>query len=345
MSPALVNPVHRNPLTCPHCYSKQIVRYGTLTLKHSRVQRFRCNTCRRTFTDKDTKHRTYPLKTILAAITAYNTGHTLAGACKETARRYHKKIPLSTLHSWVRDFRSICTFARIRKEALQLCGNGALILTRKLYHTQLYLFQLHRAKLELQGDELSRRSHASLSDYLQRVPTRQFPHQLFREDAPRSSQIQFSLLKTRIRTKHNPANVLTSLAKEFAKTNKERHQAVQDFFMANDSCTVAAEVPVYLTAEDIRHYKRSGFTLDLQQRKPVTGHIDLLQIRNGLIRILDYKPAAKKVRPLQQLTTYALALASRTRLPLRDFSCAWFDDRNYYEFFPLQAVYRLRKTN
>jgi hypothetical protein len=34
-----------------------------------------------------------------------------------------------------------------------------------------------------------------------------------------------------------------------------------------------------------------------------------------------------------------LALASRTRLPLKLFVCAWFDEKDYFEFYPLQAVY------
>jgi hypothetical protein len=37
-----------------------------------------------------------------------------------------------------------------------------------------------------------------------------------------------------------------------------------------------------------------------------------------------------------------LALAARTKTPVKDFKCAWFDDRNYYEFFPLKAVYEKR---
>jgi hypothetical protein len=63
-----------------------------------------------------------------------------------------------------------------------------------------------------------------------------------------------------------------------------------------------------------------------------------LQIRNGLIHILDYKPDAEKVSAVNQLTIYALA--SRTKLAVKDFKCAWFDERNYYEFFPLHAVYQ-----
>jgi hypothetical protein len=41
---------------------------------------------------------------------------------------------------------------------------------------------------------------------------------------------------------------------------------------------------------------------------------------------------------LRLLTIYTLALASRTKLAVRDFKCAWFDDKNYCEFFPLHAV-------
>jgi hypothetical protein len=40
-----------------------------------------------------------------------------------------------------------------------------------------------------------------------------------------------------------------------------------------------------------------------------------------------------------QLTIYALALSRRAGLPLKYFKCAWFDERDYFEFFPLQGVY------
>ena len=65
-----------------------------------------------------------------------------------------------------------------------------------------------------------------------------------------------------------------------------------------------------------------------------------MQVRNGLTHILDYKPCADKIVPIEQLTIYALALASRTKLALSNFKAAWFDDNNYYEFFPLHAVYK-----
>ncbi len=62
-----------------------------------------------------------------------------------------------------------------------------------------------------------------------------------------------------------------------------------------------------------------------------------------MIHILDYKPEANKINAVNQLTIYALALASRTKLAVKDFKCAWFDDRSYYEFFPLHVVYKTIK--
>ena len=63
---------------------------------------------------------------------------------------------------------------------------------------------------------------------------------------------------------------------------------------------------------------------------PITWHIDLLQIRNGIIFILDYKPDAhlKQVQEqaIQQLTIYALALSRKLNLPLYYFKTAWFDE-------------------
>ena len=108
--------------------------------------------------------------------------------------------------------------------------------------------------------------------------------------------------------------------------------------LTNDSVTIAVEVPVYLNKEDIQHLKKYGFDIDLKS-DGITGHIDFLQIRHGYIHILDYKPEARKEKHAHiQLTIYALALSRRAVLPLKCFKCAWFDEHDYYEFYPLQGV-------
>jgi hypothetical protein len=72
--------------------------------------------------------------------------------------------------------------------------------------------------------------------------------------------------------------------------------------------------------------------------KPITGHIDVLQAGNGFIHLLDYKPDARNIHPVSQLTLYALAFASRTRLPLKWLKCSWFDEKDCFDFIPLEAV-------
>ena len=120
---------------------------------------------------------------------------------------------------------------------------------------------------------------------------------------------------------------------------------IEDFMLACDGRTIAIEVPVYLQKEDIRYFQDKGFDLSLTAKNtPITGHIDVLQIRNGLIQILDYKPEANKINPVNQLLLYALALASRTRLPLKTFVCAWFDEKDYFSFYPLHTIYQKRGT-
>ena len=86
-----------------------------------------------------------------------------------------------------------------------------------------------------------------------------------------------------------------------------------------------------------------GFAIPLSPEATLTGHIDLVQIRNGRLHILDYKPNAVRDKPITQLMIYALALSRRTGLRLYDFVCAWFDERHYFEFYPLHMVHKRRR--
>jgi ATP-dependent exoDNAse (exonuclease V) beta subunit len=69
--------------------------------------------------------------------------------------------------------------------------------------------------------------------------------------------------------------------------------------------------------------------------RSITGHIDFLQVRNGAVHILDYKPDARTNKPIAQLTIYTLALTRLVPgLKLFDIKCAWFNENEYCEFFP-----------
>ncbi|UCG68303.1 MAG: PD-(D/E)XK nuclease family protein [Thermoplasmata archaeon] len=127
-----------------------------------------------------------------------------------------------------------------------------------------------------------------------------------------------NLPKPSIKTvKNSPASRMTDLALELAKTKSERHIKVEEFFLVNDSATVAVEVPVYLTE------KESGF------KKPLTGHIDLIQVRSNRIHIMDYKPD-ESGNVVNQLLLYAKCLKKRTGLT--NFTCAYFDENEHFQF-------------
>ena len=329
-------------VTCPGCGSRDVKRFGTRELKRQKIQRYACRGCGKVFSDHQLEHKSYPPRVILNAVSIYNLGRTLEQTKRELARRFHQKIPMSTIASWVKEYSNVCTYARLREHGMRLYSPADLILSKRLEHQQVYDFRLHHAKLELALRRPEHRRFSTLRDYLLRVPTEAFPHRIFAHNGAleqRASKLRADLLEVRKLERHNLANLLAELGLMLAKTNRDRHSKVEEFMLVNDSCTVACEVPVYLTANDIAYFRGNGFSIDFESyRTPITGHIDVLQVRNGLIHVLDYKPEASRVNPVEQLTVYALALASRTKLAVKDFKCAWFDGRECFEFFPLHAV-------
>src|SRR5205085_10928391 len=103
------------------------------------------------------------------------------------------------------------------------------------------------------------------------------------------------------------------------------------------------EVPVWLTQDDIAALEKCGIRLLFgDPEATITGHIDFLQVRNGAVHILDYKPDARTNKPIAQLTVYALALSRLTGLTLFDIKCAWFNEHEYCEFFPRALLSRGR---
>src|SRR5262249_38246477 len=121
--------------------------------------------------------------------------------------------------------------------------------------------------------------------------------------------------------------------------NKLRHETLQRFMLINDSVTVAVEIPIWLTEPDIDALE-AEHGIELVPRvgaaeRTITGHIDFLQVRNGCVHIVDYKPDARANKPVAQLAIYALALTRRVPgLRLFDIKCAWFNEDEYCEMFP-----------
>jgi transposase-like protein len=340
------------PIThCPYCEGTTITRKGTRKNKHGSIQLYFCNFCQKKFTPLLTKYHTFPLRVIIDVLSRYNRFATLDDARKSAGKKYGMTISATTARRWIEKFAPYLPFLRLRDRAKKPHNPRNAILERRLFHGQVYDFKYHRVKTQLLADEdpaTKKNVLPPLMEYLENVP-RKCPHELFREQNRRASQNKqkFNLDEVEITPIHeNVAVESARFALQSVTKNKLRHETLQEFMLVNDSATVAVEVPIVLTAQDLASYKETlGFTIPitLDPGECITGHIDIVQVRNGHIHILDYKPGAKKEKPFEQLMVYALALARRMNLRLYHFKCAWFDDQNYYEFYPLTVVNKKRR--
>lgn len=346
-------------IICPQCKGRDLAKAGRRKIKSRTVQIYRCRQCHNFFSDREMKHKTYHSRIILNAISAYDLGYTLDETSRQMARRFKIKIPVSTIHSWIKQYRHLCRYADLREAGRRRYQPTEILFAKEFEHQQCYKFQYHKAKLDLRLEQKGQQRLQPVKEYLEWVAgqrpncpgtsrSRPFPHHIFTEknteSKQRASQVRMQRYIPLKVTRDNLAQELAEYGLKLARTNYQRHEEVQNFMLINDATTVAAEVPVYLTGDDIQYFKEKGFCFGFgSKHTPITGHIDLVQIRNNLIYILDYKPGARLEKPFEQLVTYALALSSRTKLAVKDFKCAWFDDQNYFEFFPLHAVYLSEK--
>ena len=316
---------------CPRCSSENIIKEDIIKNKISSKQRFRCKDCNKKFSDSALKFKTYPAKAILDAISYYNKGLSLNEVCKEINKRYKIKVSKSSVGNWINEFKELCSYNRIRKN-YKLKED---IISEKIFaHLQTYVYRYHKGKIQLFVNEY----FSKIKDYLVDITT-YCPDELFKSN----NTVRCSSLKLKnnveVTEKYNSACKLASLALKAASNNHKRHEIVQKFMLANDTSTLATELPVYLYNKEI---KKSKFLSNLiKDKKAMTGHIDLLQIRFGRLYVLDYKPNASKEnkeKVISQLFMYALALSERTGVWLRNIRCAWFDDKAYYEFDPNSIV-------
>lgn len=351
---------------CPYCQSKNFVKRGLRKNRFGPVQLYLCKNeeCGKTFTAQNVKGKKFPLNLIIEGLNYYNLGFNFQQTCSLLKQKFKAAPDPQTLSDWVEQYKPLCRFERMRSWAIKMYKPQDMVETVTLAHRQLYRFRYHRAKMRLLLEEFGNRYFGPLKEYLDNVSS-ETPHQYFQQ-GERMSEIRskFSRADMLVKTKNNFANRLAAFVLQAVRRNKERHEALQRFFIANDSVTVATEVPVYIRKEDIEHMQnvlnfqvaweegikfrgrkgRSQRRGNLGAGTPrlLTGHIDLVQVRNGCVHLLDYKSAARKEKPIEQLTWYALAMSRLTGLRLFEFKCGWFDDKNYFEFYPLHAVKKLK---
>ncbi|MFA5386374.1 MAG: hypothetical protein WC297_01805 [Candidatus Paceibacterota bacterium] len=302
-------------ILCSRCGQKAI-KSGIRKIRQGTTQKYYCNHCQTYFSISPLPYRRYSPTVILNAITTYNLGHTLQETKQEIARRFKIKVPQSTIHSWLIQFTPICTFINYRKK-FSLDKND-LIVSRVFSHQQEYQFKFHRLKVNI----LCKKYFPEIRRYLWWIRAH-CPKRIFVDSERCSKNNLHNIHLTVMSERNNNAVALAKLGLMLAKRNTERHQAIQNFMLINDTATIALELPIYLYPNEAP---------DLNLTKPLTGHIDILQVRYDHLCILDYKPDARyETRAKYQTYLYARALSKRTGIPLAYIRWAYFDDKNYYE--------------
>lgn len=343
MKKLLENQSERRADRCRFCFSRRIVKKGKRKKKHEEIQIYYCKDCGKRFVTNITKHKRYPLRVIIDGLTMYNRFMSIKDVLERINNLYGLKVTRQTFTNWLNEFSSEIPFLRIRNEIIKRHDAVEEI---KMFHNQVYNFRYHRAKTEYILEHPKHRRFFPLKEFLELVTT-ECPHEPFKNSTKRASKYRnvFNFDKVKFVPKFNTATRMANFVAQAISQPRMRHEIVEEFMFFNDTVTVACEVPLLLHFDDIRHLKYElGFEIPyfLDEDEYITGHVDMIQIRNGYIHILDFKPNPKE-RPVDQLTIYALALSRLTGLRLYDFKCAWFNSRTYYEFFPLHVVYKKKK--
>jgi hypothetical protein len=107
-----------------------------------------------------------------------------------------------------------------------------------------------------------------------------YPHPLFQHEHRASASVDaFDLTGVEITEKQNLAPRIAGLVLQTVPHNKRRHETLQRPMLKTDSVTVAIEVPVYLTPEDIAYMQPElGCAIPLSSETTLTDHIDLLPV-------------------------------------------------------------------
>lgn len=312
-------------MKCQNCGGPNIIKKGKRKTKFGSRQFYYCQDCEKGFIDSKLPHKTYGPKVIVSAVSCYNLGDTLEASAKLTNSRFKVKVSKSSVSQWLKEQKNICTYYKIRSTISKKYGKNILVSKTFRHNDLAYNFKYHKPKLEM----LCKNSFPSLTTYIKKFE--QGCPAFFDDIKNRCSQIKIEV-SIKKESKYNNACRLASFVLKSCDINSQKHSTVENFMLINDSSTVACEVPVWFWEKNLN--------------MSINGHIDILQIRSNKIYILDFKPNASREnekKVASQLFWYATGMAFRTGVPLKNFVCAWFDDRNYYEFHPAEVKIKFQK--
>jgi transposase-like protein len=301
-------------MQCPYCRSKRTKLSGIRSVRKGPVQRIKCMDCSKYFSSDPSPGTRYPLKLILHSISLYDAGHPAPFIIKEIAKRYHRTVPETTFYTWTKRYRDDLTFLKLRNR--YDLDPSTLISTRELHHQQVFPFRYHTLKLNIAS-----KLHPGIKRYIGWVIS-SLPDRMFME-GPRASTFKMDKDLVAVETKDDVTS-LCKLALERSSHPDSAHTSVEDFFLTNDDITVCTELPVFLNPSEL-----PGIGL----RKPLTGHIDIVQVRTDGVWVLDYKPNLNDPNKYSsQMFLYREALHRRTSVPRERIHIMAFNERSSFIF-------------
>ena len=194
-------------------------------------------------------------------------------------------------------------------------------------HGWFYHYRVH----EIKKGELCQNCYSQLGKYLEKM-FEDCPDHYFLT-GPRSSHLKLDININAVRIEGHEISKIAMFGLR-SERYKTAHSNVQVYMLENDSTTVGVEVPIW-----IMPYELEVFRALFGCEEPLTGHIDVLRIEDGLIWIWDFKPGADKEKYAScQVFFYALMLSQRTGIPLEKFRCGYFDEKSAHVFQPDKSV-------
>ena len=215
------------------------------------------------------------------------------------------------------------------------------MLKKKLYVHQnipyAFNWNIVHHKEKLAQSDPNREEFRILGSYFKKVYQGTIPNDVFnKRELPRVSQFKIrglkpafiaSFSKSLIREGkiklHNSGSRLPKFVNdvfEAFKNNEIRkkpgHEPVLKNILIRDKNSVAIEIPIW------RKVKNDY----------ITGHIDLIQIEDSIIKVIDYKPEGNFMLSLPQVATYGLLIESLFNL--NNVKCISFNRKGAWEYDP-----------
>jgi len=282
---------------CPNCKSTNIIKYGNKQTKLGNKQIYKCISCKKHFQETFIKNNQYKTSIIFKAISLYNLGNTIKQTQKIIAKQHNKTIPISTIHSWIKQYK-ICDFSKLRKK-LKLSNP---IKQHLFHHHQPYLMRIHTTKLKLTKNK-------QLQAYIKHITNYNINISALTQcsEACKTYKKQQQTKKT----KHE-ATEFTKIVIDLSQKNQDRHSILQNLMLTNDKSTIVTELPIY--------------------NNKYIGHIDVLQYKNNSFQILEYKPIINNTC-FNQVRLYKYLLANNLNINFKNIQAFVFNENECYKVY------------